>query len=663
MNKGFYTRLAWENIIKNKRTYISYIITCILTISMFYIISALVTSPDLDTFFGGGEIKVFLVYGQWVIGFFALIFLFYTHSFLIKRRKKEFGLYNILGMEKKHISKILFFETLYASVISFAFGFMIDILFYKAAQLLLCQITGASVIGGFYISLETVKNTLILFGIIFILTYLNTLRQIHLSNPIELLKGSQVGEREPRANIFVTLLGIIFLGIGYYISLEVEDPIAATLLFFIAVIFVIAGTYCLFTSVSIAVLKILRKNKRYYYHPRHFTFISGMLYRMRQNAVGLANICILSTMVLVMLSTTVLLYVGIGDQIKAQFPRSVTITIHGTEWKDRDMVKANIEESLDKIGLSPVDPLPFYKTILPVTLEDDTYQWLTDGYSYSSNSTCFYFITADEYNDIYEQDILLDSESDVVVYDPLNNLKYPNQTLTVGSHQFHVQDALDDLSLTVSEMNGLMKEYYVIVKNYDVIQSLINEAPSEAALLVAGYYEFYFNLDMDKQEQLSYQETLTKALNDCGYITNIRFENDTAQNFHLLYGGLLFIGLFLGFLFIMATVLIIYYKQITEGYEDKERFAIMRNVGMSDAEVKKSIKSQVLSVFYMPLVVACIHTAFAFPIVSKLMAMLSMGNTRLFIVSLICTALIFAVFYTMIYMMTARVYYKIISAK
>lgn len=668
MSKMFYPRLAAQNIRKNGQTYISYMITCVLTIAMFYIMAALTAAPEMDQFFGGNGLRIFLFYGEWIIGIFAFIFLFYTHSFIVKRRKREFGLYNILGMEKKHIAIVLLYETLYCALISFVLGIGLGLALYKAAQLLLLKLVNIPVQMGFYVSGSTIKNTLIMFGIIFLLTFLNTLRQLHLSSPIELLRGGQVGEKEPRARILLVLLGLACLGGGYYISITATSPMETVGLFFVAVILVIIGTYCLFTSITIAVLKALRKNKKYYYNPKHFTFVSGMLYRMKQNAVGLANICILSTMVLVMLSTSIMLYVGMEDLIRTSYPRNIMINVSDIQAKDAPAVEDYIDQVIEQQGIQPINLQRFSQATLMMTREGNQFLFDSDSSFYAnSHSAVVYLMTLDDYNRINEDNRTIDNPQDVYIYgihgDKLHD------TIHLGDISLNILETLPEFDIADTNTKYMIENYYVIVKDADTITQLTAAMPQD---LKYGFREYcyFFDLDMDKDGQIEIYKNLKAILFEqpdpnapvslTGYASS---SEDSRDSFYALYGGLLFIGIFLGLLFLMATVLIIYYKQLTEGYEDQFRFEIMQNVGMSKREVKKTIHSQVLSVFYLPLGMACVHTAFAFPIVSRLLTLLNMTNTRLFILGIMGTVIVFAIFYTIIYAMTAKTYYKIVAAR
>ena len=359
MNKVFYPRIAMINLRNNGRTYVPYLLTCILSTAMFYVICSLSLNPDLDTMLGGGYMRTLLQMGTWIVGFFVIIFLFYTNSFLMKRRKKEFGVFNILGMEKRHISKVIAYETLFTALVSLLAGISLGIVLER----LLYYALGAMMAGGgaltFNISVEGIRTTLILFAIIHLLIFLSSRWQIRLANPIQLLHGSSYGEREPKARWLMALLGLISLGAGYAIAVLTKNPLNALLLFFVAVLLVIIGTYLLFTSGSIAVLKLLKKNRRYYYKPTHFINTSTMMYRMKQNAVSLANICILSTMVLVMLSTTISLWVGMDDAARTRYPREIAVSSEAYDAQSKAEIDARIETALKQNGLQAHEPLRY----------------------------------------------------------------------------------------------------------------------------------------------------------------------------------------------------------------------------------------------------------------------------------------------------------------
>lgn len=643
MNKLFYPRLAATNIKSNSKAYFPFIITCICTIAMFYIMDALAVNKGL----GSASLKSMLTFGTAVIGIFSAIFLFYTNSFLIKRRKKEIGLYNVLGLEKKHIARVMFFECIFTSVISLAVGLIVGIILNKLMFLLLLKILNFKVAYGFYVSVSSMVKTLILFTGIFFVTLLSNLFQIKMSKPIELLKGTQHGEKEPKTKWIMTVIGVIALGTGYGIAIKVQAPLAALGLFFIAVILVMIGTYALFTAGSIAVLKLLRKNNKFYYKTSNFISVSGMMYRMKQNAVGLANICILSTAVLVMISTTVALYVGMEDVIRNRYPRNIVMT--ATQITDSQAQKANTileaEAKNNNIGIK--NKVDHWENSFPVIKKDGKFS-ITSEDDTSINLSLIVIIPVSDYNRLEGKNIIL-ADDEAVIFSKAGN--YDKNNITIENKTLKIKQVLDKpMAILDHGIDNVLDTNILLVNNIDSIGKENNK-------------EYLIGVDVQGRDKEIL--TLSNKLKDKFKKSGIKFSVESSAgsrgDFLMVYGGLLFLGIFLGALFLMATVLIIYYKQISEGYDDKERFEIMQKVGMSKKEIRKTIRSQVLMVFFLPLAAAVIHIAFAFPMITKLLAVLNLKNTALFMLSTIMTILVFAVIYAIIFSLTAREYYKIVE--
>lgn len=672
MSRFFYFKLAITNIKKNAKTYVPYIITSILTICMFYIICSLSNNPDLTKATGTSTMSEVLFLGTIVCGIFAVIFLFYTNSFLMKRRKKEFGLYNILGMEKKHISRVVLCETLIISVISLVLGLLIGILFDKLMLLLLLSMFSVKIPLGFYISSTSLSTTFVLFAAIFVLIFLNSIRQIHLAKPIELLQGSSVGEKEPKAKCFIALLGFICLGTGYYIAVTTTNPIAALTLFFVAVILVIIGTYLVFTAGSIVLLKTLRKNKNYYYKTKNFISVSGMIYRMKQNAVGLANICVLSTMVLVMLSSTFSLWYGMNDIVDNYYPREFQFSPSGHSSKDIKNLKAWVNNTLDDFNQEPTDILEYTTLNFACIDKGDTFVVDKANSTYANtvdNISILSFVTLNDYNKIYNSNVKLNDDEVLICS---NREKYTEPILKISNYTFKIKDTFENFPTDQYVAANVAKNHVVVVKNIDILKN-INKLQQKVYGDMASdiKYLYFFNVDTNAENILKINNKFTDEMqamanypegtNKYIYQGKIDCREDSRNNLIALNGGLLFIGVFLGVLFMIATILIMYYKQISEGYDDKERFAIMQKVGISHKEIKKSIHSQVLTVFFLPLIVAGIHIAFAFPFITKILAILNLTNIKLFAIATCGSFLIFAIFYGIVYRITARSYYKIVS--
>lgn len=662
MHSSMYFKLAASNLKRNARIYLPYVITCTATIMMFYIMLFLATNKGIDSMMGDDSISVVLNFGSIIIGIFATTFLFYTNSFLIKRRKKEFGLYNILGMEKKHISGLMAIENLYTSVISMVFGLFFGVLFSKLMMLLLEKIIRHSIGFKFYISPTAIGLTVLLFFGIFTVIFLNNMRQIHLSNPVDLMKGGEVGEKEPKTKWVLAVIGAICLGTGYYLALSVGSPLVAMGKFFIAVILVIVGTYCLFTAGSIALLKILRKNKKYYYKLKHFTSVSGMIYRMKQNTVGLANICILSTMVLVMLSSTVCLYIGLDDALRSQYPRNIEISVVGISEEDSRTVSDTTQTVLSKSHLYIDNYVDYRSNHFALKFDGSEFTFDGGGLYNSTTEATGYFIPLSEYNRMHDTDIVL-ADNEMLVYTP--NGSQLSGTILFSGIQYHIKSNLEELSVVEDFSTRFYHVYYFILPDEGSIET-INSAFYNGTIEWEGLSQYIgFDVDTFEAAEIRLLETLEDALYGLQgmeyysmYVNGAVYMED---GFMSVYGGLFFLGMFLGALFMMATVLIIYYKQISEGYDDKRRFEIMQQVGMSKGEVKGAIRSQVITVFFLPLVMALIHITFAFPMISKLLQVLNLTNISLFVYCTLGTALIFASLYTIVYSLTARAYYRIVE--
>lgn len=590
--------------------------------------------------------KICLQYATGVIIVFAVIFLFYTNSFLIKRRKKEIGVYNILGMGKRHIARMMAVETILTAGISILGGLVFGIIFGKLMYLLLLKILHNSVDMQFSVNGTAIVQTVILFAGIFLLTYLYNILQIQLVNPVELLHGGNQGEKEPKSRWLLVIVGVAALGNGYWIALTTEAPLEALLKFFVAVVCVIIGTYALFIAGSIVVLKILRKNKAYYYNPKHFTSVSGMIYRMKQNGAGLANICVLSTMVLVMVSTTVSLYAGMEDILDSRFPRDVSIVCNEADTNNEETLQRLIKEQCEKAGVKITDRVRYRYGSMNAVLKGNNLEKVEQYYP----DNHFYYvemITQEEYNRIEKQNVSL-KEQEILTY--TTNGKCGKKQINIAGQNYQVKKELSEMTSQPKSTAEMYKTLYIVFANAEQIERIESFS-----------YADKFNLKGDDGKQ---KETLEQIQNEFYE----KFPDGTMESrvlsrssFYELYGGLFFIGIYLGSMFIMATVLIIYYKQISEGYDDRERYQIMQKVGMSKKEVKRSIRSQVLSVFFLPLVVAAIHVAVAFKVMTKILGVLNLTNVSLFAVCTIITIAVFAVFYIIVYSITAKEYYRIVN--
>lgn len=665
MNKGMYTKLAITNIKNNRQFYFPYLLTGIITVAMFYIMCALESNPGIQSMPGAKNLGLILRLGIGVIGIFAVIFLFYTNSFIIKRRKKELGIYNILGMEKRHFAKILSKEAFFTAIIAIGGGLVTGVLFHKLACMLLYRMIGFN--GGitFSFSKKGVMITAILFAIVYLLTYIYDLFQVQLANPIELLQSGNKGEREPKTKAIMAVLGVLCLGTGYFIAITTKNPIKALTLFFVAVILVIIGTYLLFTAGSIALLKILRRNKGYYYQTKHFTSVSGMIYRMKQNAVGLANICILSTMVLVAVSTTVSLYVGVEDIMKERYPNEINIrAYYDTGAPSEDSIAPIVEKSVKESGRKIRHEEDYLELYFAAIKDQGQYSLDKEKVKTAGDRVSgFVVLTREDCKKKYNEEIPELAENEVALF---TIKKTDMDTLVLENRSYHVKEIkqfqnTEDFE-TIADM---MDEYYYVIVNdvqdmerlWQLQKDIYQENSSSISRQVR------LDIDGDSEQKKECFENIKTALGPEQAKARILIDSrqSSLDEFYQIYGGFLFLGLFLGILFLMITVLIIFYKQISEGYDDKERFSIMEKVGMSNDEVKATIRSQVRTVFFLPILMAAIHVGMAFPMIKRLLSLFGLSNTALFAGCMAGTILVFALIYLLVFLKTSKTYYKIVG--
>ena len=673
MHKGIFSRLAKQNIRNNKSTYIPYIITCIFCIAMIYMMEFLRDCPTLDQAVRqADEVRMIVFTGEIVVEIFCIIFLIYSNSFLMKRRQKEIGLYNILGLERNHIGIVMFLETIITSIGSLAGGIAAGIIGSKLALLLLLKLLHIPSVLGFYISVKGIFTCLFMFGIVFLMILFLNLAKIHLSRPVELLRGNNTGEKEPAAKWLMALIGFICLGAGYYLAVTTESPIKAITIFLLAVILVMAGTYLLFTAGSIVILKFLRRRKSFYYRTGNFISISGMLYRMKQNAIGLASICILSTGVLLMISMTVSIYFGMNDIMLNRYPYDVDMSVTSISEEECQTAieafekaiadnKVPVEKSVeeiyldivcsengDQILIKPANTIRNSDSVLVLSLLDQAeYERLTGISANLNDGEIFAW-----YPSAVQKDSVTVDETEFTVKKWLD--KNP---LTCG------EDAVSDNAVLVvtdedfKKFDEMRTEMYKGVSSAPAGEDLtlhlgLDITGSETDKIDFGTPVMEVVKDLKKNGGLSENSWITSGIRQQEY------ESYYADN-----GSLLFIGIFLGSLFLMGTAMIIYYKQISEGYEDQKRFEIMQKVGLSRREVRSSVRRQILMVFFLPLLMAMLHITMAFPMIRRMLLLFGMTNTKLFIGCTAGTVLIFAVVYGLIYLMTARSYYHIVERK
>ncbi len=676
MKLGFYPHLAWDGIRKNGRLYLPYLLTCIVMVMMYYIVAFLSVSENITNLRGGEFVASFLMIGKFVLVIFSAIFLLYTNAFLMRRRKKEFGLYNVLGMGKRNLAQILFFETLISEVIALIGGILFGVLLSKIAELLLRNLIGGEITYQLTISLSAIIDAVIYFTVVFFILFLNNLRQIQFATAAELVRSENSGEKPPRANWLLGIGGILLLGGAYYIAISIQNPLETLLWFFVAVIMVIIGTYILFIAGSVMLCRILQKNKRYYYKTNHFVSVSSMLYRMKRNGAGLASICILITMVLVMISSTTCLYFGTEGSLQERHSNDYSFiyntlsfdVLNDTLLKEvpQEMQTFFEKNQVDAKNIQNYGYASFQGFLRKDGSIDTCYREGADyQYMYATDVKCF---SIDTYNQLLRTNLTL-ADDEVLVYMTRSSYSYPSFCI----------DGKDDMRWKVKQELPLFisteESAALITPTLFVVFPHLEEniAPLAVAADFEGdvtmYLSYYYGFDAEIPEEMQedfYLDKLHKTVRDYCLEENLNSYRcaSLSRDRNELYGvngGFFFLGITLSVVFLLAAVLIIYYKQISEGYEDQKRFNIMQKVGMTRLDIKKSINSQLLTVFFLPIVLAGCHLCFAFPMIQKMLMLFSIYNLPLLIFTTLISYLIFALLYTIVYRMTAGAYYKIVN--
>lgn len=664
--RNLYPRLAATNLKKNRRFYLPYLLACIVIVALFCIILTLASDPYLGQMQHGGSVSQVLGFGVLIMALFSAIILFYTNSTFTKQRKREFAIYNILGMEKRHISYVLFWESLYTAAMALFFGLVAAGVFSKLLQLVLVRLIGGEATFGLNISLMSIGYTAAFFGALFLLLLLNTIRIIHLSNPVQLLRAGSEGEREPRSKWILALLGAVCLAAGYIISLRTNAALYAIQYFFPAVILVIIGTYLTFIALSVVVLKALRKNRCYYYKTSHFATVSGLIYRMSRNAAGLASICILSTMVLVTVSTTVSLYKGVDAYAAVRWPQDMTLTLmtdtQTNTVPDVAPVLRVVDDTMTRSGLTQSNVHGYRTVRFSAQRSGDALDQFTGS---GVDAYTVMVLDTEGYAGLTGEQVTLAPGEALAWTDG----KPFGDTVTICGRAFRLRQ-LDSFPLDSGSSIMGLHTLYLVVPDLDSVLELRAQqnayASEHGGTRSMLNYTYQFDLSGTDDEQLDALHTLLSdpAFESAAEAANVQYTTDMRADgyptLRSMYGGFLFLGFFLGFVFLFATVLIIYYKQVSEGYDDRGRFRIMQQVGMTPKEVKATIRTQVLLMFFLPLVTAAIHIAFAFPLIKQIVFAFGLQNVHLFLLCTLGTFGVFALLYTFVYLLTARTYYRIV---
>ena len=681
MKTALYPRLAWDGLRKNKRLFTPYLLTCVCMVMMFYILSFL-GSPETCALLprGSNSTGLILNLGSFVIFVFSAIFLYYTNSFLVRRREREFGLYNVLGMNKRNLARIVTWESLITAALSLVLGLALGIVLSKLAELGLVNMLGGDINYRIRIDVDSLTRALGLYAIIFAVIWLSTVVRVGRSSAVALLRSESVGEKPPKANWLLGLAGVVVLAAAYYLAVSITNPLDAIVWFFVAVILVIIGTYLLLVAGSVLLCRVLQKNKKYYYRPEHFVSVSSMAYRMKRNGAGLASVCIIATMILVMISSSSCLYFGAEDAVMTRFPRETNITLNAEntaqlEDANLDIYRKGIADYAAEHDI-PVKNVQDYRFInLSGFLDGDTAQcyYRRAGVSVSyADIRDFYIISAKDYAAKTGETVSL-ADDEVLLL--TNKCSYDRGTLTLSmenvSHTWRVK-SVQSGSIVPPSVGGLVAQITLIVNDPASAVEGFRTRDEDDMTLLRFEWIYGFDTGLDDEASIEFESDLTSAIGQLvpeadnenfGYsylMTNSRGE--ASEDFYGSYGALFFIGIMLTLVFMLAAVLILYYKQISEGYEDQKRFEIMQKVGMTKKEIRRSIDSQLLTVFFLPLLLAGVHLAFAFPMIRRLLELFSLYNVGLFVTTTLVSFGAFALLYTIVYRLTAKAYYNIVSA-
>lgn len=675
--KTLYARLAWTGMRKNRRLYLPYLLSCAGMVLMFYILMGLSGSEVLGHMSGGTSSAIILRLGTVVIAVFALIFLFYTHSFLIRRREREFGLYNVLGMGKGNIARILLWETVITYGLTTGTGLLLGVVLYKLAELGMVRLLRVPVTYTLTVSVSSLLAAAALFAVIHTLILLNSLRQLHGVSAVALLRSESVGEKPPRAQWVLTAAGVVLLGGAYALAVSIKEPLAALLWFFAAVIMVIIATYLLFISGSVTLCRGLQRNKKYYYQPQHFVSVASMTYRMKRNGAGLASVCILATMVLVMISSTTCLYVGQEDAVNARYPRDMDVAVYGRsdhplDEAEAEQLRQGVESTVFNFG-GQTSNVATYREISVSGLPDGGDLRLGNAGASAADSTHvihIYFVPLEEYNAVTGQSLTLENGQ---VYVAALRTEFHSDTLSIdGGMTRHVMKR-EIPALVGAAVADITPSLTVVVPDFEqFVPELQSYLTNKYGWYPTATWHYAFDTDLPENQQADMDgvtPNLKDALDD--YLAGVSGDWDVGvsveskagnrADFYGMYGGLFFLGIMLSIVFIFAAVAILYYKQLSEGYEDQSRFDIMQKVGMTKVDIRRSINSQLLTVFYLPLVLAGLHLCFAFPFIHKLLILFNLDNKGLLIGTTAVSFAVFAVLYAIVYKLTGNTYYRIVA--
>lgn len=678
MKTLFYPRLAWDGIRKNRRMSVPYLLTCVCMVAMHYILGFLASPAALQLLpRGRSSVETILNLGKYVVLLFSLVFLFYTHSFLIRRRQREFGLYNVLGMGKRNLARILTWESLITFSLALAGGLLAGLALSKLAELGLVNLLGGGIDYRLRLDTGSLLRTLICYAAIFALIWLSAVIRTARSSAVSLMKAESMGEKPPKGNWVLALAGVGLLAAAYWLAVSVNNPLDALLWFFAAVLMVIVATYLVMIAGSVRLCQTLQRSKGYYYRPKHFVSVSSMAFRMKRNGAGLASICIIATMVLVMLSSTTCLWFGAEDATLSRYPREINLTVRMNE--PAQLNDANLDRFCGAIAdFAPTQGAAIRNTrnfryvnlngVMADGVVQCDYETANDHVNYGKLLDVYLVLDEDYATMTGEPRALAEGEAALLV----DGLEYSKDEITLAmgeaAHSWHVASVEEGTAIDVYD-GMMLPRLTLIVSDLAAAEDLVEPGETGIAKLqIRWLYGFDTGLSDEANSRFAYE--LEQTLARLSYVDSgemgynsfmLEARADGAADYFGSYGALFFIGILLSAVFLVAAVLIVYYKQISEGYEDAGRFDLMRKVGMTRKEIRASISSQLRTVFALPLAFAGLHLAFAFPMIRRLLTLFSLYNVGLFARTTLISFAVFAGFYWIVYRLTSGAYYRIVS--
>ena len=655
-------KLAVSNLIKNRKLYYPFALAVLLAVTITYLFYSLSLNPNIGKIRGGETISMTLALGMVVVTIASGIIVLYANSFVMKNRSKELGIYGMLGLEKRHLISMVFKELLIFGSLTLTAGLGLGALFDKLIFALLLKLMKMKV--------ELVSTfqpivfilVLIVFGVIFLgLIFINAFR-IARMNALQLSREKASGEKKGRFLGVQTILGLISLGAGYYLAVTVENPLSAVLIFFVAVLLVILGTYLLFNAGITVFLQILKKNKRYYYQPNNMISVSNLIFRMKKNAVGLATIAILSTMVLVTMSAATSIFKASENFKKVMNPHDFGITGQNVEKED---IEKLLSQYASEKGLTVTKKEVLTYSNFGVANQEGTKLTIFEkGQNRVQPKTIFMVFDQKDYENMTGQKLAL-SGKEVGLFAQNKQLQGQKE-LTLNDQTYTIKEEIKKdfiLEHVPNQYNILTSDYnYLVVPD---LKAFLDQYPNSS---IFNQYYGGMNVTASEEEQLKLANDYSKFLDDFNrelskegsYVYGSNLADSSAQ-MSALFGGVFFIGIFLSIIFMVGTVLVIYYKQISEGYEDRERFIILQKVGLDQKQIKQTINKQVLTVFFLPLLFAFLHLAFAYHMLSLILKVIGVLDATMMLTVTLSICAIFLIVYVLIFMITSRSYRKIVQ--